>query len=322
MHAESSSPFNRTLTLISLSLAILFVIGVLISGRMVFQHASQQPIGMSALPAPDAQTPECTQLLDSLPSTLDGHRRAELVDPAPEGAAAWGEFGQRAISLRCGVTPPAQFTALSDLQEIDGTDWLLVGDATPGSQMKTFYALNRAVVVALTYDQGGADTPPEEITSLLADMPTTTRSPQPAPLASLPRAAGSAASCRALLAHLPETLGTDGVYTREELKESGHTDTGLHPESDAVWTAPGLEPVVLRCGTELPASYQPGVELHQVNDIPWFEDTELAPGSTASTWYALGRDATVAVSMPQEAAASVSVDLGAAISQHTKKTSD
>lgn len=318
MHAESSSPFNRTLSVISLTLAILFVIGVLISGRMVMQHARNQPIGMSALPAPDANSPECSALMAELPEEIDGYPRAKLVDPAPEGAAAWGEFGEKKVSVRCGVSAPAQYTALSDLQDVGGTQWLLVGDSTPGSSMKTFYALNRAVVVALTYeDNESVDSPSEDISALLATMPTTQRDPQPAPLGSLPHAPGAARACQDVLAHLPEEFGGEQVYRRRELD-----GTGLTSERDAAWTALGLEPVVLRCGTKLPESYRPGVSLHQINDIPWFEDTELAPGSTASTWYALGRDVTIAVSMPQEAATTVATDLGTVISEHTRQVSN
>ena len=45
--------------------------------------------------------------------------------------------------------------------------------------------------------------------------------------------------------------------------------------------------------------------LQQIDDIPWFEDTILASGTTSSTWYALGREIDIAVSLPQAASSSL-----------------
>ena len=65
------------------------------------------------------------------------------------------------------------------------------------------------------------------------------------------------------------------------------------------WSAPGRDAIVLRCGVAEPENYGPGARLDQVNGIPWFEDVKLANGTTASTWYAMGRDVQVAASLPQ-----------------------
>jgi len=62
--------------------------------------------------------------------------------------------------------------------------------------------------------------------------------------------------------------------------------------------------------------YAPGAQLQQVNDIPWFEDTTLANGTTSSTWFALDREAEVAVSMPQSAGNAVIVGISSAINEH------
>ena len=51
--------------------------------------------------------------------------------------------------------------------------------------------------------------------------------------------------------------------------------------------------------------------------MPWFEDTELVSGSTASVWYALGRATDVAVSTPQAAAQEALVQLSDLIAEET-----
>ncbi|WP_262485241.1 DUF3515 domain-containing protein [Corynebacterium poyangense] len=317
MRAESPSPFNRTLVYIALAIALSFVIGVLCAGRLLFQKELNRPIGMSVVPAPQSDSEDCRSLLTRLPDKVDGHPRAEIADPVPQGAAVWGKLGQRAVSLRCGVDLPAQYTTLSSPAESGGTQWLMVNDTTPGSTMRTFYSLNRSVVVALTLEDASApdsdaDTPPDDIANAVSQLPEKKSQPNPAPLSDLPRVPGVSQQCADLLKNLPETLGGDRGYRRVPV-----TDTGLEDTTDAAWTAPGLEPVVLRCGTEEPKNYHPGVQLQQVNNTPWFVDTEVSPGQTAGTWYALGRDVYIAVSMPEDVAANASVELGEAIDNHT-----
>ena len=95
------------------------------------------------------------------------------------------------------------------------------------------------------------------------------------------------------MAQLPAQLADD--YQRAEL--SG--DCGPYY---AVWQAPGREELVVRCGVGQPEAYEPGASLQQINSVPWLEDTTLAFGTTASTWYALGFDTFVAVHTPQDSA--------------------
>ncbi|MDN6246069.1 MAG: DUF3515 domain-containing protein, partial [Corynebacterium casei] len=88
-------------------------------------------------------------------------------------------------------------------------------------------------------------------------------------------------------------------------------------ENTAAWSAPGFEPIVIRCGVAPPAGYEPGEQLQQINDIPWFQDTTLGEGTTAGTWYALGRATDIAVSAPQGVANTALVELGEIISANT-----
>ena len=57
---------NRTTIYISLGLAVLLVLGVLVGARVYFQRVALQPVAMTELPAPEADSHECAALVDDL----------------------------------------------------------------------------------------------------------------------------------------------------------------------------------------------------------------------------------------------------------------
>ena len=261
---------------------------------------------MSDLPAPLADSPECASFLDTLPDELIGHDRAEILEPAPDGVAAWSSSSVERVTLRCGVDLPLQYTAYAPTEEVDGVEWLRITDATPGSTLQTWYAVDREQVVAVTADAESLGRHAEPVSGLsgsVATLPAAEHEPFPAPLSQL--AAGDTAVCGDLLAALPDTVAGD--HERIDVPED-HT---------VAWVADGREPVVLRCGVAPPENYQPGIQLNQVNDIVWFEDTVLASGTTAGTWFALGRETDIAVSTPQDVSSEVLVQLGDVIAAET-----
>lgn len=301
---------NRTPMLIALGLAIALVIGVLVGAKVVYNNAANAPVALGPVDAPQASEESCTTLLSQLPTNLAGMSRAELADPQPEGAAAWSKDSSHTITLRCGVTLPLQYSTLSTTNTIDSVEWLKVADATPGSTLATWYTVNRNPVVAITQDTDlAAESLPQLDEAMGATTPT---EPQPhqAPLAQLQEQPQTTDTCRSLLAAAPETIGD--YHKSEQLPDELH--------NAAAWRAEGLEPIVLRCGVAEPAGYQPGVQLQQVNDIPWFEDTTLGSGTTAATWYALGRDVTIAASFPQDAGNDAVVTFSDLISANTTAT--
>lgn len=282
------------------------VLGVVVGAKVVFERAAKQPVPMSDLPAPLADSPECAELIDSLPDSLIGHDRAEIMDPAPDGVAAWASSSTERVTLRCGVDLPLQYTSYAPTETVDGVEWLRITDATPGSTLQTWYAVDREQVVAVTADSeslGGADEPVSDLSATIAALPAAEHEPFPAPLSQL--ADGDTGVCGDLLAALPDTVADD--YERVDVPED-HT---------VAWVADGREPVVLRCGVAPPENYQPGLQLNQVNDIVWFEDTVLASGTTAATWFALGRETDIAVSTPQDVSSEVLVQLGDVIAAET-----
>lgn len=294
---------NRTAIAISLGLALLLVIGAVVGARVYFNQVALQPVAMTDLPAPQADSQACASLIDDLPSDLHGHPRAELAEPAPAGAAAWRSSSTERITLRCGVDIPAQYTDYAITEDIDGARWLRVDDITPQSTLATWYTVDRSPVVAVTADteqlDGGAPVDGLDLATLEQhDQPR-----NPAPLTELEAADSS--KCSGLLDAAPESIA------------EGYTRTEPAGDNTVAWHAKGRDPIVVRCGVAPSPNYGPGEQLAQVNGIPWFEDVKLANGTTASTWYALGRDSGIAASLPQAESNEAITNLTDLIAEHT-----
>lgn len=283
---------------VALGLSLTLVVGVLIGAKVVFDRAAHQPVPLSTVDGPAASSPECAAVVAALPETLAGHRRAQLADPVPAGAAAWQSSSVERVTLRCGVSAPLQYTALASISE-DG--WLFVDDATPGSTLRTAYNVAHPQVVALTAD--GQSLPDDaswqealgQLASSLDQLADDAIEPFAVPLAGLPTS--GSAWCGRVIDALGEDI--DGFVR--------------HPGADAAWVRAGSEPIVVACGTEFPASYAPGARLTQINDATWFEDTTLGNGTTASTWFVLNAPEVVAVSVPQSSGNAAVVAVSEAI---------
>lgn len=299
-----NNPFNRTAVFISLGLALFLVVGVLFGSKYFFNEYARQPIPMTPLPSPQADSAECAALIEALPENLAGLDRAEIAEPVPPGTAAWAETSDQPTTLRCGVDLPFQYTEYSTTEEIDGTRWLEVADMTPGSTLTTWYSTNRFPNVALTSWDDEFPTELSESTAMLAQED---QAPRPGPLSEL-KPAGEQGRCAALDANLRAgfELAEGYAYNGEFSKDHTH-----------VWTAQSREPVVVRCGVQDAEGYEAGVQLQQIDGLPWFEDTTLAAGTTAGAWYAMGRDVNVAVHAPQDAAQEALVNISAAIEANT-----
>lgn len=305
---NSSGAVDRTPIFIALALSIILVFAVLIGARVVFGPTDQQRVSMSDLPSPDAKSSECSELIDALPDEAFGHRRATLVEPAPKGAAAWASSELEQVTLRCGVDLPLQYTALSETVDKDGVSWLPIVDTTPESTLETWYTVDRFPTVAITADKSsmaGADNPVEPFSSEIQQLAKTQNQPHPAPLSNL-ASDNQDQQCTPLFAALPQNItvnGEDGLtYTRIDqatLAQAGYANDTVG------WRTEKQEPIVLRCGVKPSENYSAGARLQQVNDTPWFEDTVLREGTTTSIWYALGRTANIAISIPQSASQSL-----------------
>ena len=305
MSSPDSSKLSRTLIWASLILAVVLVLGVLIGARVMMNRATDRPVPVGPVDAPLADSSECTALLESLPESVAGHPRREIVEPAPAGAAAYATNSNDRITIRCGVDLPFQYSELSQTQELEGVEWLRIDDPTPEANLSTWYSVDRTPVVAVT--SATNQDPLGDVAGAVAGLAEEAHQPQSVPLVELEAAEDDAQQmCAPLMDNLPQELTDGRVLTTVE----GH-------ENMAAWITEGLEPIVIRCGVAPPPQYEAGKRLTQIDDIPWFEDAQLVNGSTASHMYALGRGTDIAVSVPQDAAAETLPELGRVITAHT-----
>lgn len=106
--------------------------------------------------APDATDPVCASVVLALPAELGG---AERLRTTSQATAAWG-VQSRAITLRCGVEPPAPTTdACQAIADASGTsvDWLVVQEA--GSADWVFTTYGRVPTVEVRVPDGVATAP-------------------------------------------------------------------------------------------------------------------------------------------------------------------
>ncbi|WP_245557328.1 DUF3515 domain-containing protein [Corynebacterium terpenotabidum] len=329
----SSTGLSRTATVLSLVLAVVFVAAVLAGAKILVDRNVYTDVSMGQVDAPDAQSPACDRILDALPDRTADFRSVGVTDPAPAGAAAYRNSGGTELTVRCGVSVPAQFTTVSTTVDSGGTRWLRVDDATEGSDLSTWYTLSSPVVAVTGTVESGTSL--DKVIDLAAlgkavAEGTDGSSPEPreVPLSDLEDATGTdaASSCTAFTDALPDSFGDYRRLTETTVaSETTPAGTKLSELSDgdvsvAVWTADGMEPVVVRCGVAMPASYEAGVQLTQIDDVPWFEDTALGNGSTAGVWYALGYAGTVAVSLPLSAGSAVLPQISGIIAETMEKT--
>jgi Protein of unknown function (DUF3515) len=122
------------------------------------------PAVIAAVPAPQAQDPACRKLTDALPQRLGDYNRAQVVQPAPVGAAAWQPAGAGdPVVLRCGLERPTDFVVGSPIQVVDRVQWFEVSQ----DQRSTWYTVDREVYVALTLPQGSGPTPIQQLSELI-----------------------------------------------------------------------------------------------------------------------------------------------------------
>ncbi|HEX5407366.1 MAG TPA: DUF3515 domain-containing protein [Pseudonocardiaceae bacterium] len=111
---------------------------------------STGPLLLVPVDAPQAGSPDCAALLRALPATLPNgktplHSR-QLASPAPPATMAWGGTAGEPAVLRCGIERPPELTATSELLDVNSVQWLRIS----ADGATTWYAVDRAVVVALT----------------------------------------------------------------------------------------------------------------------------------------------------------------------------
>jgi hypothetical protein len=156
--------------LIAAVVLAVVAIGVILAIAATRQ-APPPPVALPAAPAPRAGDAACRALADALPQRLGDYQRAPLMQPAPEGAAAWraGSDGEPVV-LRCGLDRPGEFVVGSPIQVVDRVQWFQVsaGQQSAGDAGRsTWYAVDRPVYVALTLPSGSGPTPIQQLSNVI-----------------------------------------------------------------------------------------------------------------------------------------------------------
>lgn len=150
----------------AVALAVALVVGVLIAAA-IMRGQALGPLALAAIPAPSAESSDCTRLLTALPGTLDGGEmgawdRRQLATPAPAGTAGWGE---PPVVLRCGLSRPAELTATSRLLDVSGVQFLEI--ANPDTS--TWVAVDRAVYIVVALPPASGSGPLQQIAAVISN---------------------------------------------------------------------------------------------------------------------------------------------------------
>jgi hypothetical protein len=165
-------------------------------------------------------------------------------------------------------------------------------------------ALVTGVLAYQLLDRGGAD--PAGSTAAPAGSPPATSgglSTGPVQVTAPPLAAPAAQTCRALLAKLPDHLGS---LPRRPVTAG--------PDQNAAYGDP---PVLVACGARGPVA-PPGAQYLKINGICWYAN----PGSSSAAWSLVGREVPLTVTMPATYTGEALVDLAEPIAQTVPGTAD
>jgi hypothetical protein len=155
----------RALMIVAIVVAVAAVVSILVFVALRQTPATDKPVAIVSVPAPQADSADCKALVDALPEQLGDFQRAPAADPAPPAAAAWRTTGDgETVILRCGLDRPAEFVLGSPLQVVDAVSWFEIAD----QGRSTWFAVDRPVYVALTLPAGSGPTPIQEISRLIA----------------------------------------------------------------------------------------------------------------------------------------------------------
>lgn len=128
------------------------------------RHTSKSPVVLPQVPAPQAASSACRALMAALPKQLGDFQRAELAQPAPEGASAWRSGADaEPVIMRCGVPRPDDFVVGSPIQVVDKVQWFRAADA----DRSTWYTVDRPVYVALTLPADSGPVPIQELSGII-----------------------------------------------------------------------------------------------------------------------------------------------------------
>ncbi|AWH92290.1 DUF3515 domain-containing protein [Dietzia lutea] len=169
--AASAAPVSKIVVALAavIPLAMLAVVLVMVRGigDEAAEEAASEPVAAVAIPAPAAGSEECAALVGQLPEMLGDAARVALVEPAPEGTAAYRMPDAEPIIVRCGLPAPPTFTVGVGLQEVNGVQWFNEPDPDPAVTDSTWVAVDRPQYVAVTLPEGSGTGPIQDLSDAL-----------------------------------------------------------------------------------------------------------------------------------------------------------
>ena len=137
-----------------------------------------------------------------------------------------------------------------------------------------------------------------------APPPTTSSAPRPVALVPVDAPDAGGADCAKLVKALPATLVSNG-------KPLGRAEIAAPAPKAAVAWGPAESPVVLRCGLSRPPELTPTSSLRVISKVQWLPIN----GDDATTWYAVDRGVTIALTVPQDAGTGPIQDVSTTIAE-------
>lgn len=167
----------RLAIILALTLAVTTIGAIL--AIAVTRNNIPDTVAIASIPAPQAHTPVCTNLLVDIGDRLGDYRRVQAVNPAPAGAAAWRlNSGDEPIILRCGLPRPTEFVVGAPIQIVNGVQWFRLDD--PNITASTWISVDRPVYIALTLPSQSGPTPIQELSNLITGtIPAVAPRPNP-----------------------------------------------------------------------------------------------------------------------------------------------
>ena len=156
----------RALLIVAVGIAVLATAAVLVIAALRSKQPQERALVIPAVPAPQADSPECATLMATLPQRLGDYQRTTPAAPVPPATAAWRSGDTEPILLRCGVGQPADFVVGASIQIVNTVQWFRVTEQ--GTGRSTWFVVDRPVNVALTLPQGTGATPIQEVSDLVA----------------------------------------------------------------------------------------------------------------------------------------------------------
>lgn len=177
---ESVERRSPALIATAIALPTALIVGLVIAAVVAGKNPELEPVALGPVPAPQADSAACTSLLEALPENLGDFTKAEIVEPAPAGAAAWQQAEGEPVVLRCGLDRPAEFDQAAALQVVNGVQWFQISGTDVGLAASSWFAVDRGEYVGITVPDGTGPTPIQEISDTIsATLPQQPLDPAP-----------------------------------------------------------------------------------------------------------------------------------------------